>query len=81
MGIRILFFVVVLLIAGSFWIYDYFEKKRKKSPTVDELIKAVNRQIQEIEESNNASSLEAKLEIERCKSELNKLKNIKIKNQ
>lgn len=79
MGIRILFFVVVLLIAVSIGIYDHFEKKRKKSPTVDELIKAVNHQIEKIQKSANASSEEAKKEIERCKSELSKLKNIKIK--
>lgn len=82
MGIRIGFFVVVLLIAFSIWVYDRWEKKRRKNkPTVDELIATVVAKIQEIQESANASSEEAKAELTRCKTELSKLKNIKIKNQ
>jgi hypothetical protein len=42
MGIRIGFFVVVLLIALSIWAYDRWEKKRRvKKPTVDELIENI----------------------------------------
>lgn len=82
MGIRIGFFVIVLLIALSIWAYDYWEKKRKaKKPTVDELISTVVKQIQEIQENADTSSEEAREELAHCKTELSKLKNIKIKNQ
>lgn len=79
MGIKIGFFVVLLLIAGAIWIFDLYDKRKDKKPTVDELIETINTHIKEIQESANASSEEAKAELARCKIELNKLKNIKIK--
>ncbi len=80
MGVKILFFVVVILIAVSLSIYNRIERKKlakSARPSLDALINSVTARIKEIEEGSTNMMEIAEGELIHCKQELKKLNRLK----